>query len=59
MKTFVLTGAGLSSATVLGLVAWVFRVCLEAPTNAGHPAHLLWGIDEYWNGGYPEGEQPW
>ena len=58
MRNSVLAGVGLPGAT-LGLVAWVFMVAHKTPSNAIHPAHLLHGVDEYWNGEYPESEQPW
>ena len=57
MRNLVLAGVGLPGATLLGLFAWAFKVSNESP--AVHPAHLLWGVDEYWNGEYPEGELPW
>jgi len=57
MRTFLLSGLGLSGATVFGLFAWVLKVCHETPSSAEYPAHLLWGVDEYWNGEYPEDEQ--
>ena len=59
MRNLVLAGVGLPGATLLGLVAWVLKVSHDTPSNAGHPAHLLYGVDDYWNGEYPEGERPW
>lgn len=55
MKNMVLAGVGLPGATLLGLVAWVVKVSHETPSNAVHPAQLLYGVDEYWNGENPEG----
>jgi len=55
----VLAGVGLPGATALGLCAWVLKVSHETPSNTGHPAQLLHGVDEYWNGEYPEGQRQW
>ena len=57
MRPSVLAGVGLPGATVFGVMAWVLKVCHEAPGHVGHPSQLLCGADEYWNGEYPEGEQ--
>lgn len=57
MRNAILAGVGLPGATLLGLFAWVLKVSHETP--AAHPAQLLYGVDEYWNGEYPEGERQW
>ena len=59
MKTFVLAGIGLPGAVLSVLAARMLRVSHETPSNAVHPARLLYGVDEYWNGEYPEGERQW
>jgi hypothetical protein len=59
MKNLVLAGVGLPGATALGLFAWVLKVAHETPSNAVHPVQLLYGVDEYWNGEYPEGQRQW
>ena len=59
MRNLVIAGVGLPVATLLGLFALVLKVSHETPSNTGHPAQLLYGVDEYWNGEYPEGERPW
>lgn len=59
MRNLVLAGVGLPGATLLGFVTWVAKVSHNTPSNAVHPAQLLYGADEFWNGEYPEGERPW
>jgi len=59
MRNLVLPGVGLPGATLLGFVAWVLKISHDTPSKAVHPAQLLYGVDEYWNGEYPEGERPW
>jgi hypothetical protein len=59
MKTLVLTGVGLSGAVFSGLAAWTLRVSHANSRNAVHPPRLFYGVDEYWNGDYPEGERQW
>lgn len=59
MRNLVLAGVGLPSATLLGLIAWVTRVSHQTPSTAVHPAQLVYGVDEYWNGEYPEGVPQW
>ena len=54
MKRLAFAGVGLPGATLLGLLAWVFKVAHETPRNSVHPLQLLYGVDEYWNGEYPE-----
>lgn len=56
MKTLVLAGVGLPGAVLSALAAWMWKVSHETPSNAVHSAQLLYGVDEYWNGDYPEGE---
>jgi hypothetical protein len=56
MKTLVLAGVGLPGAVLSALAAWLRRDSHETPSNAVHPAQLLYGFDEYWNGDYPEGK---
>jgi len=55
MKSLVLTGVGLPGATLLGVLVWVLRVSHETPHTSVHAAQLLHGVDEYWNGDFPEG----
>jgi hypothetical protein len=56
MKTFVLAGVGLPGAMLVALAARTIRTSHETPSKAVHPAQLLYGADEYWNGDYPENE---
>ena len=56
MKTLVLTGLGLPGARLVALAARAIKASHEIPSNAVHPAQLLYGADEYWNGDYPENE---
>lgn len=56
MKTLVLTGLGIPGAMLVALTAWATKASHEIPSNAVHPAQLLYGVDEYWNGDYPENE---
>lgn len=58
MRNLVLAGVGLPGATLLGLAAWVAKVSHDTPGKDPHPAQLLYGVDEYWNGEYrPEDEE--
>ena len=57
MKNLVGAGVGLLGATLSGVAAWVMTVSHETPGKAS--ACLLHGVDEYWNGDYPESERPW
>jgi len=56
MKTLVLAGLGLPGAMLMALAARAIKASHEIPSNAVHPAQLLYGFDEYWNGDYPEGK---
>lgn len=58
MRTSVLAGVTLPGATLMGLAAWAAKSSHKPPRNPVHPAQLLYGVDEYWNGEYPEGERP-
>lgn len=56
MKTLVPSGVGLPGVVWSALAAWILKVSHETPSKAVHSAQLLYGVDEYWNGDYPEGE---
>lgn len=57
MKTLVLAGVVLPGAVLSVLAALAIKASHEATSNAIHPAQLLYGVDEYWNGDFPEEEQ--
>jgi len=56
MKTTVILRVGLPGAVLSGLTAWVFKATHDSSRTAISPERLLYGVDEYWNGEYPEFE---